>query len=313
MCGIVGYIGDREVVPLILNGLRKLEYRGYDSAGIVAVCNGRLDAVRAEGKLERLVAKLEGHPLVGSFGLGHTRWATHGPPTERNAHPVVDSRERVAVIHNGIIENFLELKRDLQEQGWSFGTDTDTEVVASLISARLEEELEQEAGDDALLRAVTRVVQQLEGMYAFAALTAAGGRREVVAARHGPPPVLGLGEGEQFLALDPAAPLEHTQDVIFLENGDLARLTRDGVEVLDRTGHPVERKLHRLNWNPIQTEKGGYKHFMLKEIHEQPQAVQDTFAGRIDFEAGRGVLDEPGLQEDELRRDGRTPPPAVGA
>ena len=299
MCGIVGYIGDREVVPLILDGLRRLEYRGYDSAGVVAVRDGQLASVRAEGKLDRLVARLEEEPLDGSFGLGHTRWATHGPPTERNAHPVMDGRERVAVIHNGIIENFLELKRRLQEEGWEFRTDTDTEVIADLISSRLEEEGAAGAGDDALFRAVARTVQELDGMYAFAALTA-GDRREVVAARHGPPLALGLGDGEQFLASDPAALLHHTRDVVFLENGDLARLTRDRAEVLDLAGEPVERKVHRLDWNPIQVEKSGYKHFMLKEIHEQPQALQDTFAGRIDFEAARVLLDL-GLTEEELR------------
>jgi glucosamine--fructose-6-phosphate aminotransferase (isomerizing) len=300
MCGIVGYIGDREVVPLILDGLRRLEYRGYDSAGIVAVRDGRLASVRAEGKLDRLVARLKEQPLDGSFGLGHTRWATHGAPSERNAHPVMDGRERVAVIHNGIIENFLDLKRRLQEEGWEFRTDTDTEVIADLISSHLEAERAAGAGDDALFRAVAGTVRELDGMYAFAALTA-GDRREVVAARHGPPLVLGLGEGEQFLASDPTALLHHTRDVVFLENGDLARLTRDRVEVLDPAGRPVERPVHRLDWNPIQAEKGGYKHFMLKEIHEQPQALQDTFAGRIDFEAGRVLLDL-GLSDEELRR-----------
>jgi len=302
MCGIVGYIGDREVVPLILDGLRRLEYRGYDSAGIVAVRDGRLASVRAEGKLDRLVARLQQQPLDGSFGLGHTRWATHGPPSERNAHPVIDGRERVAVIHNGIIENFLDLKRRLQEEGWEFRTDTDTEVIADLISSHLEEAQTAGGGgdgDDALFRAVARTVEELEGMYAFAALTA-GDRREVVAARHGPPLVLGLGENEQFLASDPAALLHHTRDVVFLENGDLARLTPDRAEVLDLAGRPVERPVHRLDWNPIQVEKGGYKHFMLKEIHEQPQALQDTFAGRIDFEAGSVLLDL-GLSEEELR------------
>jgi len=297
MCGIVGYIGDREVVPLILDGLRRLEYRGYDSAGIVAVRNGHLESVRAEGKLDRLVAKLEGHPLDGSFGLGHTRWATHGRPSERNAHPVTDAQGRVAVIHNGIIENFLDLKRQLQKDGWEFRTDTDTEVIANLVSCHLAEEREAGKGDEAFFRAVARTVEKLEGMYAFAALAAAG-RREVMAARHGPPLALGLGDGEQFLASDPAALLEHTRDVIFLENGDLARLTQERAEVLTLDGTPVEREVHRLHWNPIQAEKGGYKHFMLKEIHEQPQALQDTFAGRVDFETGRVDL---GLASDLLR------------
>ncbi len=283
MCGIVGYVGERPVVPILLAGLRSLEYRGYDSAGVVVLENGHLETVRAEGKLDRLAAKLEGQPLAGRYGLGHTRWATHGAPVERNAHPIVDSRQRVAVIHNGIIENFLALKERLAAAGWSFATETDTEVIANLISARLDRDLRQ---------AVASVVPQLEGMYAFAAVsTTAGDEQEIVATRHGPPLVLGVGSGEAFLASDPAALLAHTREVIFLENGDLARLTPGSVEIWDKAGHPAERPVVRLNWDPIQIEKGGYKHFMAKEIHEQPQAIQDTFAGRVDFAAGRLAFD----------------------
>jgi glucosamine--fructose-6-phosphate aminotransferase (isomerizing) len=310
MCGIVGYVGHRDVVPLLIDGLRRLEYRGYDSAGVVVVTDGRLDAVRAEGKLDRLVAKLAERPLDGSHGLGHTRWATHGAPSERNAHPVVDGRGRVAVIHNGIIENFLPLKRRLIAEGWEFSSDTDTEVVADLISHHLERGL-------GLAAAVGAACRELEGMYAFAAVAAsaaAAGRqgggngsgpppeREIVAARQGPPLVLGLGEGEQFLASDPAALLAYTRRVVFLENGDLARLTPAGVEITDLAGEPVERRARRLDWDPIQAEKGGYKHFMLKEIHEQPQALQDTFAGRVDFADGRVVLDGFAIPDDELAR-----------
>jgi glucosamine--fructose-6-phosphate aminotransferase (isomerizing) len=298
------------VVPLLIDGLRRLEYRGYDSAGVVVVTDGRLDAVRAEGKLDRLVAKLAERPLDGSHGLGHTRWATHGAPSERNAHPVVDGRGRVAVIHNGIIENFLPLKRRLIAEGWEFSSDTDTEVVADLISHHLERGL-------GLAAAVGAACRELEGMYAFAAVAAsaaAAGRqgggngsgpppeREIVAARQGPPLVLGLGEGEQFLASDPAALLAYTRRVVFLENGDLARLTPAGVEITDLAGEPVERRARRLDWDPIQAEKGGYKHFMLKEIHEQPQALQDTFAGRVDFADGRVVLDGFAIPDDELAR-----------
>jgi glutamine---fructose-6-phosphate transaminase (isomerizing) len=283
MCGIVGYVGEREVVPLLIDGLSRLEYRGYDSAGVVTVDDGDLLTVKAEGKLERLKEKLRQQPLAGRYGLGHTRWATHGPPSERNAHPVVDSRRRLALIHNGIIENFLPLKQRLQKEGWSFTSDTDTEVVANLISSYLD-------GD--LRAAVARAARELEGMYAFAAVTVESDGQEIVAARQGPPLVIGLGEGEQFLASDPAALLVHTKDVLFLENGDLARLAPGGVEVWDREGQPVERPVQRLNWDPIQAEKGGYKHFMLKEIHEQAQAVQDTFAGRVDFERARILLDD---------------------
>jgi len=304
MCGIVGYVGHREVVPLLIDGLRRLEYRGYDSAGVVVVADGRLDAVRAEGKLDRLVAKLAERPLDGNHGLGHTRWATHGAPSERNAHPVVDGRGRVAVIHNGIIENFLPLKRRLIAEGWEFSSDTDTEVVADLISHHLE-------GGLGLAAAVGAACRELEGMYAFAAVAAGGGdggangsgpaeEREIVAARHGPPLVLGLGDGEQFLASDPAALLAYTRRVVFLENGDLARLTPAGIEVTDLAGEPVERRSRKLDWDPIQAEKGGYKHFMLKEIHEQPQALQDTFAGRVEFADGRVLLDGFAIPDDEL-------------
>ena len=293
MCGIVGYVGTREVVPLLIDGLSRLEYRGYDSAGVVTVDDGDLLTVKAEGKLERLKEKLRQQPLAGRYGLGHTRWATHGPPSERNAHPVVDSRRRLALIHNGIIENFLPLKKRLQAEGWTFTSDTDTEVVANLISSYLD-------GD--LRAAVARATRELEGMYAFAAVTVESDGQEIVAARQGPPLVIGLGEGEQFLASDPAALLAHTKDVIFLENGDLARLAPGGVEVWDREGHLVERAVQRLNWDPIQAEKGGYKHFMLKEIHEQAQAVQDTFAGRVDFERARILLDDTvTMSEEEVR------------
>jgi glucosamine--fructose-6-phosphate aminotransferase (isomerizing) len=293
VCGIVGYLGEREVVPLLVDGLRRLEYRGYDSAGVVVVRDGELDAVKAEGKLDRLVEKLQRHHLRGRYGLGHTRWATHGSPTERNAHPVLDARRRLALIHNGIIENFLTLKRRLMAEGWEFTSDTDTEVVANLISSYLD-------GD--LAAAVDRARRELEGLYAFAVVSTASEKDEIVAVRQGPPLIIGLGKGEQFLASDPAALLAYTRDVIFLENGDLARLTKDGVEIHDREGKPVERPVQRLNWDPIQAEKGGYKHFMLKEIHEQPQAVQDTFAGRVDFELGTVAFDTLHLDSAAARR-----------
>ena len=277
MCGIVGYVGHREVVPLLVDGLKKLEYRGYDSAGVVVVHDGELETVRAEGKLDRLVRSLAGRPIDGSLGLGHTRWATHGPPLERNAHPIVDSKRRIALIHNGIIENFLEIKRRLLKAGWSFTSDTDTEVVANLISSLLDD------GD--LRSAVTRACRQLEGMYAFAAVSR--DLREIVVARQGPPLLLGLGDSEHFLASDPTALLAYTRQVIFLENGDVGRLTADGYEITDLDGGSVERQVQSLDWDPVQIEKGGFKHFMLKEIHEQPQALQDTLAARVDFELGK--------------------------
>jgi glucosamine--fructose-6-phosphate aminotransferase (isomerizing) len=329
MCGIVGYVGQREVVPLLMDGLRRLEYRGYDSAGVVAVGGGELRTLKAEGKLDRLREKLAHQPLPGHYGLGHTRWATHGPPSERNAHPMVDSRHRLALIHNGIIENFLPLKRRLLAEGWTFTSDTDTEVIANLISSYL---------DGSLRDAVARACAELEGMYAFAVVAAgrapghsAGGAagvdghdgdgdghghdghgrgddangddaQEIVAARLGPPLVIGLAQGEQYLASDPTALLAHTRDVIFLENGDLASLRPSGVRIWDRAGRPVERPVQHLNWDPVQAEKGGYKHFMLKEIHEQTQAVQDTMGARVDFEHGRILLDTVKLPASELRR-----------
>ncbi len=291
MCGIVGYVGQREVVPLLLNGLRSLEYRGYDSAGVVVLRDGELEAVKAEGKLDRLIEKLDEQPLGGAYGLGHTRWATHGVPSERNAHPVVDAQQRVALIHNGIIENFLPLKEELIEQGWQFISDTDTEVVANLISSFLE---------DHLSVAMAKTVKKLEGMYALAAVSTQSATQEIVAARNGPPLVLGIGEGENFLASDPAALLAHTRDVIFLENGDLARLTPDTIEIWDASGEKAERSRVRLDWDPIQVEKGGFKHFMLKEIHDQPQAIQDTFGGRVDFEEGTVGFENLELTSSEL-------------
>ena len=276
MCGIVGYLGDREVVPLLLGGLRRLEYRGYDSAGVVVRNGDELLALKAEGKLDRLVEKLNGNPLTGAYGLGHTRWATHGAPSERNAHPVLDSRGRLALIHNGIIENFLPIKERLRAEGWEFISDTDTEVVANLVSSYLEDDLRA---------AVVRAVAELRGMYAFAVVSTHSASHEIVVARQGPPLVIGVAEDERFLASDPAALLAHTREIIFLESGDVARLTREAIEVWDSSGAPVERQVVRLDWNPIQAEKGGFKHFMLKEIHDQPQAIQETFAGRVNFEA----------------------------
>jgi glucosamine--fructose-6-phosphate aminotransferase (isomerizing) len=278
---------------MLLDGLETLAYRGYDSAGVVVVRDGELEAVKAEGKLEQLVEKLKGESLVGSHGLGHTRWATHGAPSERNAHPITDSKRRLALIHNGIIENFLPLKKRLIEEGWEFTSDTDTEVVANLIGSYLKHDLKA---------ATQQAIAELEGMYAFAAVSTVSGDAEIVAARKGPPLVIGLGDGECFLASDPAALLAYTKNVVFLENGDLCRLTAAGAEIWDRDGREVERQTVRLTWDPIQAEKGGFKHFMLKEIHEQPQAIQDTFAGRVDFETNTIGFDGFALTSEEAAR-----------
>ena len=278
MCGIVGYVGERDTVPLLVDGLRHLEYRGYDSAGVAVLADQRIESVRAEGKLRELVNKLERQPLSGRAGLGHTRWATHGRPSERNAHPILDSRKRVAVIHNGIIENYVELKQELAAAGWTFSTETDTEAVANLISSELER-------GGPLVDAVSRAVRRLAGHYAIAALSPLA-EDEIVAARNGPPLCLGLSRDEQFLASDAAALLRHTRDVIYLENGDVASLRRDRVAIRDRNGAAVERPVRRLTMSPELVEKGGYRHFMLKEIHEQPRVVQSTFAERVSFAGG---------------------------
>ena len=294
MCGIVGYVGPREVVPLLMQGLERLEYRGYDSAGVVVVDGGQLDTVKAEGKLSRLAEKIEAHEFSGSYGLGHTRWATHGSPSERNAHPMVDAHGRLALIHNGIIENFLPLKKELVAAGYEFRSDTDTEVVANLLSQQLE------SGAD-LVSALHNTIERLDGMYAFAAVSTETEEGEVVVARQGPPLLLGVGDGEMFLASDPAALLAYTQDVIFLENGDSAHMRKDGYTIWDRDGQEVERSVQRLHWDLVQIEKGGYKHFMLKEIHEQPQALQDTLAGRVDFETCEISFNHVNLDRDQLR------------
>jgi len=293
MCGIVGYVGKREVVPLLIDGLRRLEYRGYDSAGVTVVNGESLNTVRAAGKLDRLVEKLNGGSPAGAFGLAHTRWATHGAPIERNAHPLIDAKKRVALIHNGIVENFLDIKKRLVAEGWEFVSDTDTEVIANLISSHLEGDLKE---------AVARAVAELEGLYAFAVVsTVEGADQQIVVARQGPPLVLGTGDGEMYLASDPAALLAHTRDVIFLESGDIARMTPAAIEIWNAAGEPVERPPVRLTWDPIQVEKGGYKHFMLKEIYEQPQAVQDTFGGRVDFETAAIDFDELRVDEEVAR------------
>lgn len=294
MCGIVGYVGYREVVPLLVDGLGRLEYRGYDSAGVVVVNDGKLETVKTEGKLERLRELLRSQPLVGSYGLGHTRWATHGPPSQRNAHPIHDARGRVALIHNGIVENFLPLKKRLQAQGFTFSTDTDTEVLANLISSYLD--------DMDLLAAVRKTCAEAEGMFAFACIWREAGRQEIVLARQGPPLLIGIGEKENFLASDPAAVLAYTRQVVFLENGDIAQLLTDGYSIWNRNGERVQRPVQRLDWDVVQIEKGGYKHFMLKEIHEQSQALQDTLAGRVDFERGQVVLPSIDLPAEELGR-----------
>ena len=293
MCGIVGYIGPKKVVPVIIEGLRKLEYRGYDSAGIAVVNGtGKIEIRRAPGKLKNLEEALRESPIEGSYGIGHTRWATHGRPTEENAHPHRDCTGQYVVVHNGIIENYLELKERLQRARHKFVTETDTEIVAHLV--------EEYAKSLPFEQAVRRTLKDLRGIYSLVFLSAKDPMK-LVAARVGPPSVIGLGEGEYFVASDIPALLEHTRKIFFLADGDVAVLSRDGVRVTDLDGKPVERPSHHVAWDPIMAEKGGYKHFMQKEIFEQPRAVRDTILGRISQDTGKVFLDQMSIGEKQFR------------
>jgi glucosamine--fructose-6-phosphate aminotransferase (isomerizing) len=293
MCGIVGYIGSKKVVPVIIEGLRRLEYRGYDSAGIAVVSKDRkLEVRRAPGKLRNLEEVLQKAPIDGSYGIGHTRWATHGRPTEENAHPHRDCTGQIVVVHNGIIENYLELKHQLQSEGHTFATETDTEVIAHLV--------EKHAQNTCLEEAVRQSLKRLRGIYSLVFLSAKEPQK-LVAARLGPPSVIGLGQGEFFVASDIPALLEHTRQIFFLSDGDIAVLTPQGVCVMDHEGHPVNRPAHHVAWDPIMAEKGGYKHFMQKEIFEQPRAVRDTLLGRISQDTGKIFLDEMEITEKQFR------------
>jgi glucosamine--fructose-6-phosphate aminotransferase (isomerizing) len=297
MCGIVGYIGPKKVVPVIIEGLRKLEYRGYDSAGIAVVDSpGKLEIRRASGKLRNLEEVIQKSPVVGSYGIGHTRWATHGRPTEENAHPHRDCTGKVVVVHNGIIENYLDLKEQLQREGHKFITETDTEITAHLV----EKHLQGPTGTIPLEEAVRKTLQQLRGIYALVFLSTTDPDK-IVAARLGPPAVVGLGESEYFVASDIPALLEHTRNMFFLADGDIAVLTKNGVRVIDHEGKAVERKPHHVAWDPIMAEKGGYKHYMQKEIFEQPRAVRDTFLGRISQDTGKIYLEEMEIAEKQFR------------
>src|SRR5579872_2348900 len=252
MCGIVGYIGQRKAVPIVLDGLRRLEYRGYDSAGIAVLEDGGQLAIRrAEGKLRNLEETIRANPVDGAYGIGHTRWATHGRPTEENAHPHRDCTGDIVVVHNGIVENYLSLKEQLENEGHAFKTETDTEVIAHLVEKYFEGNLES---------AVRCAVKQLRGVFALAVLS----RRDpnkIVAAREGPPVVIGLGKGEYFVASDVPAILSHTRDMFFLADGDMAVLTSEGVQISDFNGRPIKRQVQHVLWDPIMAEKGGYKHF----------------------------------------------------
>jgi glucosamine--fructose-6-phosphate aminotransferase (isomerizing) len=295
MCGIVGYVGNKQVVPVIIDGLRKLEYRGYDSAGIAVVDEGHhLEIRRAEGKLRNLEEAIRLQPLDGTYGIGHTRWATHGRPTEENAHPHRDCTGRVVVVHNGIIENYLQLKERLRGSDHRFVTETDTEVVAHLIE-------EYSRTESSFERAVRRAVADLRGIFALSIISS-DEPDTIISVRQGPPVVIGLGDGEYFVASDIPPILQHTRDVFFLGDGEIAVLTKDSVRVTDFEGNSVEPQRQRITWDPIMAEKGGFKHFMLKEIYEQPRAVRDTVQGRLSLDTGRVYLDEMNITEGDFKR-----------
>ncbi len=292
MCGIVGYIGPKRVVPLILDGLRRLEYRGYDSAGIAVVSeNGKLEIRRASGKLRNLEESIKGAPFDGLYGIGHTRWATHGRPTEENAHPHRDCTGEIVVVHNGIIENYVELKSQLLAEGHKFVTETDTEIIAHL--------LEKLSKNSTLEEAVLKAVKLMGGAYALVAISARDPQK-IVAARMGPPIVVGLGDNEFFVASDIPAILAHTRNVFFLGDGEIAVVTPQGVKLFDFESQPISRPTQRVTWDPIQAEKGGFKHFMQKEIFEQPRAVRDTLLGRISQETGQVFLDKMEIAEEDF-------------
>jgi len=289
MCGIIGYVGRHGAVPVILDGLRRLEYRGYDSAGLAVVGGDGVRVLRAAGKLSNLEEKAWKTPLSGTLGIGHTRWATHGAPTEENAHPQMDASRSVAVVHNGILENYSRLRHELLAQGTPLGSDTDTELIAQLLG--------REAGS--LQQRVLSVLPQLDGQYAVVAVS----REEpetLVAFRNGPPLVLGLGEDEMLVASDVTALVARTRQVVFLENGDVARISRNGVEITRPDGQPVERPVETLDWDPGRAEKGGYRHFMLKEIHEQPDAIRNTVLSYLNAERDGVALDGLGFEPGRL-------------
>src|SRR5215472_16711734 len=294
MCGIVGYVGDKQVVGVILDGLRKLEYRGYDSAGIAVVDErGTLTVRRAEGKLHNLEETIRLHPLDGRYGVGHTRWATHGRPTEENAHPHRDCTGNIVVVHNGIVENYVELKGQLEKEGHKFVTETDTEIIAHLVEEHMK-------NGGPLEDAVRKAVRQLSGIYSLAILSASDPNK-IIAARTGPPSVIGIGQGEYFVASDIPAILAHTRDMFFLADGDIAVLTPQGVRVKDLDGNTIQRAVQHISWDPIMAEKGGFKHFMQKEIFEQPRAVRDTLLASVALDSGKVFLDKMDVSEQEFR------------
>ena len=292
MCGIIGYIGKEPAVPILIDGLKKLEYRGYDSSGIAVFQDGRIVVRRAVGKLHNLDTLLRSETLRGRIGIGHVRWATHGRPSEENAHP--HRAGRIVVVHNGIIENYLSLKKSLAAHGRVFHSETDTEVIAHLIDSFVQKGLSLED-------AVREATRHLEGAYAIAVIDEQT-PDIVVGARKGSPLVVGLGQGEFFIASDIPAILHHTRDVLLLNDDEMAILSNEGVKITDLKGAEVQREITRVMWNPVMAEKGGYRHFMLKEIYEQPRAIMDTIRGRFSQDTGLIHLEEIGLSHERLRK-----------
>jgi glucosamine--fructose-6-phosphate aminotransferase (isomerizing) len=292
MCGIIGYVGPRPTVEVLIDGLKRLEYRGYDSAGLAVVRDGTLHLLRSEGKLQNLERQLTGADLDGTYGVGHTRWATHGRPNEENAHPHRDCSGTLVVVHNGIVENYLELKGRLAAEGHHFVTETDTEVIAHLLEKHWKTSLEQ---------AVADALKEIEGVFAFAALSAKDPDK-VVAARNGPPLVVGLGEDgkEAFIASDVPAFLAHSRKAVFLDDGEIAVIGPGTLRLIDREGREQHREPTRITWDPVQVEKQGFKHFMLKEIYEQPRTIRDTLLGRYSLDSGTVHLEELGLEDNFL-------------
>ncbi|WP_217597468.1 glutamine--fructose-6-phosphate transaminase (isomerizing) [Cohnella sp. GbtcB17] len=291
MCGIVGYIGFRESQPILIEGLKKLEYRGYDSAGIAVHTERGLEVTKAVGRLVNLESRLTGDPLCGTIGIGHTRWATHGKPSDANSHPHTDNSLKFSVVHNGIIENYLELKEELMLAGHRFLSETDTEVISHLIAVEYE-------GD--IVKAVQKAVRKMRGAFALGVLTEHEPDR-LVAVRYASPLIIGVGEGEKFIASDIPAILEYTRDIYILEDGEMAVLTRDGVELLTVEGNPVAKEVFRVNWDLMTAEKGGYDHFMLEEVYEQPRAYRDTMRGRTSEDGRSVVLPELSITAEQLR------------
>jgi glutamine---fructose-6-phosphate transaminase (isomerizing) len=290
MCGIIGYIGSKDVVPVLIDGLRRLEYRGYDSAGIAVVKNGKLELRRSAGKLRNLEEAIRVNPLHGVYGIGHTRWATHGRPTEENAHPHRDCKDRIVIVHNGIIENYLELKHKLQQENHKFVTETDTEILAHLIEKYYKGNLE-----DAVLKAF----KEVRGIYACAILSA-DEPNKIIGVRNGPPMVIGIGDKEFFVASDIPAILQYTRDIIFLDNHEMAIITDKDARILDFEGRTVPRSPQKIMWDPVMAEKGGFKHYMLKEIFEQPFAIRETIVDRFSMETGQIYLDDLKISPEKL-------------